>query len=307
MWYNKLMENKKEIYYKYFQEKILPQILPLERYRRKVILNVILFSLLFFALGLGFVYLFVVVMFNNILVPILFPIILFLTYVFFIKSIIIPIVFGKEFQEKLKTRILPLFLEPVANFTEWPENKNLETIIDSLLFYNFDTQKENFTYFGLYNNTNIIISDTKLMMPPKGAVRPTLFKGIIIQLEFDKSIDNHVILMSKNEKKANPYKQYNPHIQELNRYLYTFAKNPKNIKFITKDFWSVIKRLGEVYIAKGFDFSYRNNTVVIALRHKRPLRFGFLFRSLLKAKNYDDLIDRFIVIYDLIDILNNQN
>ena len=49
--------------------------------------------------------------------------------------------------------------------------------------------------------------------------------------------------------------------------------------------------------------SYRNNTVLIALRQKKPMQFGFLFNSLLIAKNYDELIDRFIAIYDLIDIL----
>ena len=54
--------------------------------------------------------------------------------------------------------------------------------------------------------------------------------------------------------------------------------------------------------------SYRNNTVLIALRQKRPLQFGSLFRSLLIAKNYDELIDKFIAIYDLIDVLQaNQS
>lgn len=300
------MEDKKEIYYKYFEEKILPLVLPLEKLRKKTVLKTAFLSLLFLILGIAFTFLFIVIMFYDRFIYILSPIVLFLMYVCFIKSIIVLIVAGKDFQDKLQQRVLPLFFEPVAHFTEWPKDRNLENIIESLLFYNFDTQEENYSFFGLYNNTNIIISDTKLTMPVKGAVKPDLFKGIIIQLEFDKSINNHVILMSKNEKKANPYHAFKSDIPELNRYLDLFQKKADNINFITSDFWNAIKKLGEAYTAKGFDFSYRNNVIVIALRQKRPLRFGFLFKSLLSAKNYDDLIERFIVIYDLIDILNNN-
>ena len=68
----------------------------------------------------------------------------------------------------------------------------------------------------------------------------------------------------------------------------------------------VIKRFGEIYTAKGFEFSFKNNVILIAIRQKRPMQFGFIFKSLLNAKNYDDLIERFIVIYDLIDVLNKS-
>ena len=140
-------------------------------------------------------------------------------------------------------------------------------------------------------------------MPVKGVNKPNQFKGTIIQLELDKSINNHVILFSKNEHKCNYFKQVNPHMQELNKYLYVFAKDSNNISFINDEFWNVIRKFGEIYTAKGFEFAFRNNVGLIAIRQKRPMQFGFLFRSLLNAKNYDDLIDRFIVIYDLIDVL----
>ena len=143
-------------------------------------------------------------------------------------------------------------------------------------------------------------------MPVKGVNKPNMFKGILIQLEFDKSINNHVIMFSKNEHKYNNFRQVNPHIDDLNQYLYVFAKNTENITFINEEFWHVIKRFGEIYTAKGFEFSFKNNVILIAIRQKRPMQFGFIFKSLLNAKNYDDLIERFIVIYDLIDVLNKS-
>ena len=52
--------------------------------------------------------------------------------------------------------------------------------------------------------------------------------------------------------------------------------------------------------------SVKDNIILIALRSKRPLQFGFLFKSLVKAKNYDDLINKFIVIYNLVNVLNKS-
>lgn len=299
------MDNKKEFYYKYFEEKILPNIHEIEKYRVKLIQKLILSSFLFFVIAGFLAYLFVLIMLNTKFNPILFPLILFFMYVFFIKSIINFILVGKKYQEKLLEDVFPLFLKPIANFKPWPKNSNTEAILDSQLFYNFDTQEDVASYYGFYNKTGIILSNTKLTLPVRGINKPNLFKGTIIQLELDKSINNHIILFSKNEHKCNYLKQINPHIQELNQYLYAFAKDTQNISCINNKFWNVIKNFGEIYTAKGFELSYRNNIVLIAIRQKRPMQFGFLFRSLLKAKNYDDLIDRFIVIYDLIDVLNN--
>ena len=50
--------------------------------------------------------------------------------------------------------------------------------------------------------------------------------------------------------------------------------------------------------------SYKDNVVLIALKQKKPFQFGFLFKTLLKAKNYDELIERFVIVFDLVDILN---
>lgn len=201
--------------------------------------------------------------------------------------------------------VFPLFLPPIANYKPWPKNSNTEVILDSKLFHNFDTQEDDASFFGFYNHTSIMISNTRLTMPVKGVNKPNLFKGTLIQLDLEKSINNHVIMFSKNENKCNDYVQVNPHIAELNEYLYVFAKDSKNISFINNQFWTVIKKLGAVYTAKGFALSYKDNILLIALRQKRPMQFGFLFKSLLNAKNYDDLIERFIVIYDLIDVLNS--
>lgn len=300
------MKDKKQIYYKFFEKEILKQVEPLEKERQKTVRKVILSSLICFAIGICLAYLLILIDFENIYRILLFPLVLFLMYAFILKSIINFIIAGKQFQQQLYENVLPMFLPPIANFKAWPKNHNTESIIDSNLFDNFDTQEDVTSFFGFYNNTNITISDTRLTLPVKGVNKPNLFKGTLIQLELEKSINNHVIIFSKNEKRRNKFKQFNPHIDEMNKFVYIFAKNHNNLEFITEEFWRKIKVFGETFTAKGFEFSFKNNTLIIAIRQKRPMLFGFIFKSLLKPKNYDELINRFIAIFDLVDYLNKN-
>lgn len=293
--------DKREQYYKYFNENILPILYPMEQYRLKTARKVIINSILMFLAGIFFACVFFYISTKSSFTLLLLPVFLFLMYFFFIKSIINVMWTGKQYQKWLVEKILPYFLEPVANFKFWPEKSDTATIIDSQLFGNFDTHEDNISIFGIYNNTNIIVSNTELKIP----VNRSVFKGTTIQLELPNSINNHVILISKNEYKFNKYRQVNPHIQSLNKYLYVFAKNPDNTEFINDEFWKIAERFGKLYTAKGFGLSINNNVALICLRQKYPWQFGFLFKSLLKTKNYDELIDRFIVIYDFIDFLCN--
>lgn len=295
------MTSKKEIYHKYFEERLLPVFYSLEDYRLKTVKKVITTSLLMFFAGIVSAILFIFFCLKNSSTLLLLPVFLFLMYFFFIKSIINVMWTGKQYQKWLVKKVLPYFFEPVANFRFWFKNNDINSLLESDIFGNFDTQEDEECIFGIYNNTNIIVSNTKLSIP----VNITVFKGTTIQLELPKSIENHIILMSKNERKYNRYRQYNPHIDELNEYLYVFAKNSNNLGIINEDFWKILKRFGELYTAKGLSVSYKNNIFIIAMRQKFPWQFGFLFRSLLKAKNYDDLIERFVVIYDLVDLLTN--
>lgn len=301
--YNYSMDDKKQIYYQYFQDEILPVIRPLELERVKTVKKVIFTSVLFFLTGVVFAVLFLLNAIYSVINPLVLPFLLLFMYTFIIKSIINVIIAGKDYQKMLVKEVLPLFFEPFARFRKWSE-KDLDTVLTSKLFGNFDELEENLCMFGYYKNTAVRISDTALTLPVRSSNKSYLFKGTMIKLEFPNSIDNHVILLSKNQCKANKFKQINPHIADLNKYLYCFAQKTDSVNFITEDFWKKIKTFGEIYTAKSFLFSYKDNVVLIALKQKNPMQFGLLFKSLIKAKNYDELINRFIIVFDLIDLLN---
>ena len=297
------MQDKKQIYYDYFQQKIFSEVQSFEIYRKKLLFKSLIVSIFLFLAGIVFAVSFIFLLYSNVISPIILPFLLFFMYVSFLKSITTIIYNNRRFKDYLSEKLFPLFLTPIANFKKWPKNQNTETILNSKLFANFDTQEDNYSYFGVYNNANIILSDTKLTLPIKASIKPALFKGIMVQLELPKSVSNHIILISKNENKCNNYKNIKVNIKDLEDYLNVFAKNKNLGGIVSQEFWNVIKKIGSLYCADGFLMSVQDNILLIAMRRKNPLRFGSLFESLLNAKNYDELIGRFTVIYEMIDIL----
>lgn len=293
---------KKFLYYKYFNEKILPKIAEYEEYRLNILKKVILSSVFMFFAGIIFAYIFIFISLKLSNALLLLPFMLFGMYFFFIKSIIGIIWEGRRYQEWLIENVLPLFYEPLANFKNWPKNNDPESLLNSCLFSNYDMQEDKASIFGIYKDTNVIISNTSLILP----VKHNVFKGTVIQLELSKSIDNHIIFISKNERKYNKFKQFNPRIDELNKFLYVFAKNNTKINFITNSFWNIIKKMGEYFGAKGFKMSYNDNVIIIAMEQKRPWIFGSLFKSLQKFESYNDILSKFEVVFDLIDYLESM-
>lgn len=294
------MEEKLQIYLKYFQEHISKSIKPLEDERKNIASRLILSSILFFLFGIFFAFLFFYNAVNYVFNPFVLPILLFFTYFFILKSISSLIYESREFKRKLLKLIWPMFCRPVANFKPWPLEPDLQSVINSKLFPNFDAREDEFSFLGVYKDTNIIISETKLTLPSRGTTKPNLFKGTLIQLELPFSVENHVILSSKNEKIFNKYKRVKSNIKEIDDSLNVFAKNDTDI--INSSLWEVLKKLGALYSAAGFLMSINNNTVLIAISRKKPLYFGSLFCSLCDFDVYKNLVKRFIVIYELIDL-----
>ena len=260
---------KKDIYYNYFNEKLLPLLYPKEEYRIETAKKSILYSLLMFLAGIFFAYVFIFISYKHNIALLLLPLFLFFMYACFIKSIMNFIFECKKYQKWLIENILPYFFEPIANFKFWVKNSDTETIINSKLFGDFEVREDKNVIFGIYSNVNIIISNTELILPVKSAIQSNRFKGTLIQLELPESIDNHIILFSKNSRKNNNYKQVNPHIEELNKYLYTFAQKANKTEIVSKEFWDIIKQFGESYLAKSFQVSIKDN------RTKKSLDFRF--------------------------------
>ena len=295
----------KSQYYQYFND-CLDVIKHFEKYRKKVLVKAILLSFLFFLCAMAIVYVLSIMILHSSYNPILFPILLFCLYACLLKAITTIILTDRQYQQKFNEEILPLILHPVANFKNWPKNQNTEEIIDTKLFQNFDTQEDVSCVFGYYKSSSITISDTKLTLPVRAASKPDIFKGIIIQIELQKNINNHIILISKNLKVNFKYPRLKININNFEEYLSAFAKNNSDNDFICEEFFEIMKKFALAYCAKSFGFSYRNNTIITSMEQRKAMPFGYLFKSVLNLKNYDEFIEKLIVIYDLVDFMTEN-
>ena len=282
-----------EIYDDFFKKEILQNLNILEKKRIKKLISTLALACTYFVIGIIFAYSFFRYNYAN---PIILTIFLLGMNFFIINALTVITYNNRNFQTELYKEILPLFLKPVANFVLWPKNQNTESILKSGIFRSFDTQDDESCYFGHYNKTNIVISKTELRLPSNGLENRNIFKGTIIQLELTKNTTQNVIICSKNEtvpSKLNKTLQQN------------FVIHCNNPELTNPKIYKALAEITLLYLADGIFYSSQNNTIIIALREKQKNRIGNLFKSVKNQKNYDKLTQKFIAIFNLVDLLNN--
>lgn len=303
------MQNNTDFFYnkysEYFENKILPLIAPYEVKRKKNILRVIMFSFLFLILGTGaaygFFYLFLHSMYNSVV----WTIVLFIIYGLFFRSIIYHLEVSKEFEDELSENLLRPFLRPIANFMPFPHNHNKESIIDSEIFPNFVIQDDAKSFFGFYNKTNIMITDTSLSAVTAFDKRD-LFKGAVIQLELEKSIENHIIIQPKGMRKPFGFNLIKSESNTYANFAEIYSKNKNaDVSFIDDELLSHLERLAMAYSADTLRMSVKNNIVVISIPSKKKVFYiAGMFKSLKDIKTYDEILYKFISVFNLVDKLN---
>ena len=172
----------KEIYNKLFDTDILPFLENIEKRRIKTLTTTCTYAIINIIMGISFAFLFLK---YNSLNPFILTFFLIGMNFFVINAITTIVAKNRYFQTYLYNEILPLYLKPIANFVSWPKNQNTENLIKAGIFGNFDMQDDETCYFGHYNKTNILISNTRLTLPSNGLDNRNLFKGTIIQLELE--------------------------------------------------------------------------------------------------------------------------
>ena len=293
-----------QLFFRYqeeFQNSILRLVEPFEKKRIKAIFKMFFFSLFFVSVGVILVVFFFYLFLHSIFNTFLWTIILFVIYAFLFRGIFYHVEVVRDFEVEFSKYILKYFLKPVANFKPWPLNYNKESIIDSGIFPNFVVQEDLESYFGFYNKTNVMITDTSL-----GTVTPMdkhdLFKGIILQFEFEKKLAEHLIIKPSNALKPIGYVKLDT---RYDNYFSVFSKDKnEDINFIDDEFFELVKNLVLVFGALSFSMSISNNIVVVGLPTKtKAFQFRCMFKSLKDIKTYDELIKKFIAVFNLVDKL----
>ncbi len=116
--------------------------------------------------------------------------------------IIIPYFMNKNFVKMLKKECMHS-LTKVFGEVEWANDQQFITdteLVKSELFSTYNRRGSDDSFKGKYNGVNFVISETKLVNQTgsgKNRRRRTIFKGIIINFESNKTIRNKTIITTK--------------------------------------------------------------------------------------------------------------
>ena len=80
------MQDKKQIYYDYFQQKIFSEVQSFEIYRKKLLFKSLIVSIFLFLAGIVFAVSFIFLLYSNVISPIILPFLLSLCYSFQFES-----------------------------------------------------------------------------------------------------------------------------------------------------------------------------------------------------------------------------
>ena len=104
---------------------------------------------------------------------------------------------NKTFKNLLKEKFLPHLLKPFENLKTSNENIQISKLLSCELFENLQSYKTETDdcFQGSYKSLNFKIQECKIL----GAKNTAYFKGIIIEIDSNKSVKNTTILTSKQD------------------------------------------------------------------------------------------------------------
>ena len=238
-------------------------------------------------------------------------------FFFFISLILVITAFTyysftqKSFEQKLKTRIMPVLMDAFGNF-HWTQTERISTseIRDSRIFSRFDHRDIDDNFYGFYQDMPIEISESHLYYytrDSKGRRQlHTTFKGVLISIGVGKRFSGHTIVRQRgfllNSKVYQEVKLEDPEFQK--RY-FVDSNDQVEARFIlTTAFMDRFKNLSNAFGAEYPECSFKDGKLLIALSTRKDLfKLGNLNTPVTEAGPYQQFLNEIISILEMIAVL----
>ena len=194
------IENYKNEFAKIFNTQIVPELAELEKSRKSELSIMIYNELILIAVFVGSL----VLNFSlaGHLPETLYAFLFLISLLLFIAAIIFPTAINQAFCRKIKSVCFPKLLKIPGNLNwDTDESKiNIENIKESNLFAGFDEHIIDDCFCGEYSSVTLKINETVLQSGQgKGRLPFKSFKGVIIDVKFNKTINNNTLIYSVND------------------------------------------------------------------------------------------------------------
>ena len=306
------IQDFKSNFAKVYHKSVVPMLVPFEKERLKInfqfkILTVVV--LIFFVL-FGLSYLGVLGdRFQR-------PPVYFLIFIPIVFSIFYMNMLSKNFENKLKSAIMPNLMKAFGNFV-WTTAYviDMQTVKDAKIFSKFTHKDNDDNFFGTYKGLTININETKLYSyrkDAKGRLKKEIeFKGVLVEIDVKKPFKGHTIIRERcylfNNRAYEEVKLEDP---EFSKQYYVDSNDQIESRYLlTPSFMERFRNIKTAFYGTSIEASFKNNKLILAIGTPKDLfKLGRLGTSVNNTKQYTNLLNEFISILAIVDELKlNQN
>ena len=184
---------------------------------------------------------------------------------------------------------------------------------NSYIFPQFDKFVTDDCFLGVYNDVNVRICEehlTKRVKHSKGYKDVTVFMGIVLELDMNKSFSGHTFVI-KDKGLLNKFSRFGGFervsLEDVvfEKEFEAYSENQIEARYLlTTAFMERMLKLKELYKGKSIQFSFSDSKVLIAINtNENMFEPCSLLKSNLQEKQVYTVFDQFMTIFSVIDIL----
>ncbi len=209
-------------------------------------------------------------------------------------------------------------MEPFVRFFEgfkYQHSKGLndEEITNSRIFPPYKMAYADDCFEGEHLGVKVRVMEEVLKnirRTKRGQEEVTVFQGIAIELDMNKNFVGQTVVL-KDSGFFNRFKGFDDlervklEDPAFEKVFEVYASNQTEARYIlTPSFMENILDLKEIYEGKSVQLSFLDNKVLIAIETKQDMFEPYsFFKSNINKKKFDVVVDQFITIFSIIDIL----
>ena len=216
-----------------------------------------------------------------------------------------------SYKANVKSSIIDDFINFFGSFRHSTLDRIDDNIIkESLLVGNYNRHYSNDYFSGTYKNTTMVISEEEFVVKGRKSSR-TVFKGILIYLNFPKSFDSKTIVF-KDWGVFNFIKSATMNLEKVKledvlfeKKFEVFSSNQIEARYLlTTAFMERILKVKDCFNGKKIQFSFFDNKLLITIHTTKDMfEPASLFKCSTNRQPINDVLEQFISIFNIVDLL----
>lgn len=216
----------------------------------------------------------------------------------------------KDFENKLKERVMPLLMPAFGNF-RWTTTGLISSaeLENSQVIHYFEKMSVDDNFVGSYKGVPIKISELHLTYETRDSKgrrhEHTAFKGVVIVLEIPKTFKGHTIVKEKVLINSGPYSEVKLEDPEFSKKFHVRSSDQIEARvLLTPSFMERYKSIQRAFNAHTINCSFLGQRLLLAVPVNKDLfSLGNLMKPVTDTKQFDIFLNEIITIFELIEDL----